>query len=454
MSIVVRFAPSPTGFIHVGNLRAALLNYLFALKYKGSFILRVDDTDTERSEARFEAAIKEDLSWLGLTYDITFNQSHRFERYAEAAEYLKTIGRLYPCYETQDELDFLRKRQLSQGKPPIYNRQALALTEADKEKFTAEGRVPHWRFKLVEDETTWQDLIRGHVSFKGLFASDPVLIREDGVPLYTLPSVVDDMDYGITHIIRGEDHVTNTAVQIQLLHALKGLSGVKLDHMTYAHFSLIIDADGQGFSKRAGSLSISTLRQAGIEPMAIHSLLGKLGTSDPMEPRHSLDDLAADLDFNRFSRSAPKFSLEDLYKMNAKYLHSLPFDEVLPRLKSILPDVTAEFWCAVGGNVNHLSELPYWWDVCRGSIVPVVEDADKAFILKALETLPDDTWNENTWLTWTNTLKDVTHRKGKELFMPLRLALTGKPHGPEMKAFLPLIKPEIVRRRLAESIEK
>lgn len=449
MSVVVRFAPSPTGFIHVGNLRAALLNYLFALKNKGSFILRIDDTDLERSEERFENAIKEDLAWLGLNYSDTFNQSHRFDRYAEAAEHLKSSGRLYPCYETQDELDFLRKRQLSQGNPPIYNRQALNLTDSEKAKFHAEGRKPHWRFKLVEDETSWNDMIRGPVSFHGLFASDPILIREDGIPLYTLPSVVDDMDYGVTHIIRGEDHVTNTAVQIQLLKALKDLPGIKRAQMDYAHFSLIIDASGEGFSKRTGSLSIRSLREEGIEPIAIHSLLAKLGTSQPMEPRHALTDLATELDFSTFSRSTPKFSVEDLHKMNAKYLHSLPFDEIAPRLKAILPAVTPEFWQVVGGNVDHLSEITYWWEACNGAINSIVED--KEFIWKALELLPLGNWDEETWSNWTGALKEVTGRKGKELFMPLRLALTGRSHGPEMKQFLPLMKPDIVRQRLTDA---
>ncbi len=446
MSVVVRFAPSPTGFIHVGNLRAALLNYLFAAKNQGSFMLRIDDTDLERSEARFETAIKEDLKWLGLTYDVTFNQSHRFDRYVQAVELLKTTGRLYPCYETQEELDFLRKRQLSQSKPPIYNRQALSLTEADKAKFEAEGRKPHWRFNLVEDETSWNDMIRGQVTFQGLFASDPVLIREDGIPLYTLPSVVDDMDYGVTHIIRGEDHVTNTAVQIQLLNALKNLDGIKCDHMDYAHFSLIVDASGEGFSKRTGSLSIGSLREEGIEPMAIHSLLAKLGTSDPMEPRHTLNKLADGLDFSKFSRSAPKFSVEDLHKMNAKYLHSLPFSEIAPRLQAILPEVTEEFWHVVGGNVDHLAEITHWWSVCQGTVESVIEDP--AFIAQALALLPEGSWDEQTWSTWTNALKEATGRKGKDLFMPLRLALTGRPHGPEMKQFLPLMSRDAVVARL------
>lgn len=447
MSVVVRFAPSPTGFIHVGNLRAALLNYLFAVKYQGNFMLRIDDTDLERSEIRFETAIKEDLQWLGLNYDVTFNQSHRFDRYAQAAEYLKSIGRLYPCYETQEELDFLRKRQLSQGKPPIYNRQALNLSDAEKAKFEAEGRKPHWRFKLVEDETSWSDMIRGQVTFQGLFASDPVLIREDGVPLYTLPSVVDDMDYGVTHIIRGEDHVTNTAVQIQLLKALKNLDGIKTSQMEYAHFTLIVDASGEGFSKRTGSLSIGSLREEGVEPMAIHSLLAKLGTSEPMEPRHTLKELADGLDFSKFSRSAPKFSVDDLHKMNAKYLHSLPFNEIAPRLQAILPEVTETFWRVVGGNVDHLSEISYWWSVCYGTIESVVEDS--AFIARALSLLPEGDWNDETWSNWTNALKEATGRKGKELFMPLRLALTGRPHGPEMKQFLPLMNQDNVRHRLS-----
>jgi glutamyl-tRNA synthetase len=451
MSVVVRFAPSPTGFIHVGNLRAALLNYLFALKHKGTFILRIDDTDLARSELRYEEAIKHDLKWLGLEYAITFNQSSRFARYEEAVEYLKATGRLYPCYETQDELDFMRKRQLSQGKPPVYNRQALTLTPEQTQAYEVEGRKPHWRFKLEETETSWHDMIRGPVSFSGAFASDPVLIRGDGVPLYTLPSVVDDMDYGVTHIVRGEDHVTNTAVQIQILNALKGLDGIKTHTMEFAHFSLIVDASGQGFSKRAGSLSIGNLRQEGVEPMAIHSVLAKLGTSDPMEPYHDLDALAASFEFSKFSRSSPKFSVEDLHKMNAKYLHSLPYELVEDKLKTILPGVTAQLWQVVGGNINNLSEISYWWQVCYGSVGSVVEDT--AFIQEALNLLPQDVWDDATWSKWTTSLKEKTGRKGKDLFMPLRLVLTGEEHGPEMRLLLPLMGRELTTNRLREALK-
>ncbi len=451
MSAIVRFAPSPTGYIHIGNLRAALLNYLFALKNKGTFILRIDDTDTERSKQEYEDALKEDLAWLGLTYQETFNQSQRFKRYEEAADYLKSIGRLYPCYETSAELEFLRKHALSQGKTPVYNRQALSLTEEDRQKLEAEGHRPHWRFKLTEDETVWEDLIRGHVSFSGVFASDPVLIREDGVPLYTLPSVVDDMDYGVTHVIRGEDHVTNTATQIQILKALKDFPGIKRSEMTYAHFSLIVDASGQGFSKREGSLSIRSLRAEGIEPMAIHSILAKLGTSDTIEPKHTLSELAEDLDWSKFSRSSPQFSIQDIHKMNAKLLHSESFSVIESRLKEIIPDITESFWMAVGGNVNHLSELSYWWDVCHGTIEP--KGNDKDYLSQALNSIPES-WTVETWGAWTALLKEKTGRKGKELFMPLRLALTGREHGPEMKTFLPLIEPSLVRARIQLLLEQ
>lgn len=447
MSIVVRFAPSPTGFIHVGNLRAALLNYLFALKHKGTFVLRIDDTDLARSESRFEEAIKYDLNWLGLNHAFTFNQSERFARYNEAIEYLKEQGRLYPCYETPEELDFMRKRQLSQGKPPIYNRHALTLTNEQKQGYEVEGRKPHWRFKLDTDSATeWEDMIRGSVSFSGAFTSDPVLIREDGVPLYTLPSVVDDMDYGITHIIRGEDHVTNTAVQIQLLKALKDFPGVKTHTMTFAHFSLIVDVSGQGFSKRDGSLSIAKLREEGVEPMAINSVLAKIGTSDAMEPYQDLSVLADAFEFSKFSRSSPKFAAEDVHKMNAKYLHSLPYELVEEKLTKILPGVTAEFWNVAGANINHLSEINHWWQVCNGSIDAIVED--KAFVQTALDLLPQGEWSEDTWSQWTGAVKEKTGRKGKELFMPLRLALTAQPHGPEMKRLLPLIGRETVQSRL------
>ncbi len=452
MSVVVRFAPSPTGFIHIGNLRAALLNYLFAIKNKGQFILRIDDTDLERSEDRYESAIKEDLSWLGLNHDVTFNQSSRFDRYNEAIEHLKFAGRLYPCFETQDELDFMRKRQLSQGKPPIYNRQALELSETQKQALLDDGRSPHWRFKLRAGETGWSDMIRGDVMFHDAFASDPVLIRADGVPLYTLPSVVDDMDYGVTHIIRGEDHVTNTAVQIQILEALKNLGGTKTSSMECAHFSLIVDASGRGFSKRAGDLSIRSLRKDGIEPMALHSLLGKLGTSDPIAPRHTLLELAEEFAFSKFSRSTPKFSVEDVEKINSKYLHSLPYVEVESRLRAILPDITEVFWSVVGGNVSHLSELVYWWEVCHGKIDSVIEEVE--VVKSAFDLLPSDGWNESTWTEWTSAIKAVTGKKGKELFMPLRLVLTGRAHGPEMKRFLPLIDRSIVLERLTEAAGK
>lgn len=452
MSVVVRFAPSPTGFIHVGNLRAALLNYLFALKHKGTFILRIDDTDLARSEARYEEAIKYDLNWLGLNHQLTFNQSSRFDRYNEAIEYLKEQGRLYPCYETPEELDFMRKRQLSQGKPPIYNRQALTLTEAQKQAYADEGRNPHWRFKIdTSDKVEWDDMIRGAVSFNGAFTSDPVLIREDGVPLYTLPSVVDDMDYGVTHIVRGEDHVTNTAVQIQLLKALKDFPGVKTHAMTFAHFSLIVDVSGQGFSKRDGSLSIAKLREEGVEPMAINSVLAKIGTSDAMEPYQDLSVLADAFDFSKFSRSSPKFSADDVHKMNAKYLHSLPYERVKEKLIKLLPGVTAEFWDVAGANINHLSEINHWWQVCNGNVDGVVED--KAFVATALELLPKDEWTDATWQQWTTAIKEATGRKGKELFMPLRLALTAQPHGPEMKRLLPLIGLETVEARLQRALE-
>lgn len=446
MTAVVRFAPSPTGNIHIGNLRAALINYLFALKEGGEFILRIDDTDQERSKEEYVTSIMEDLEWLGLKYAQTFRQSSRFDRYEVAADLLKKTGRLYPCYETADELDFMRKRQLSQGKPPIYNRQALDLTAEQIKKYEGEGRKPHWRFKLLSTDIEWTDLIRGEVRFNGANLSDPVLIREDGIPLYTLPSVVDDMDYGVTHIVRGEDHVTNTAVQIQILEALETLPGIKTAKMTYGHFTLIADADGKGFSKRLGSLSIQSLRGQGIEPMAIHSLLAKLGTSDPMEPYLSLQDLANSLDFSKFSRATPKFDVADLERMNTKYLHHLPFKAIEARLRENIPDITEEFWKAVGGNVNHLAEIRQWWDVCHKELNPIVEEPD--YIKLALDTLPVSSWDVETWTNWTNILKEKTGRKGKELFMPLRLAITGESHGPDMKAFLPLIDKALVIKRL------
>jgi glutamyl-tRNA synthetase len=424
----VRFAPSPTGLLHVGNARPALLNWLMARQAGGRFLLRMDDTDGERSREEYAEAIKEDLRWLGLDWDEFAVQSQRLDRYFAAAEKLKATGQLYPCYETPEELGLKRKVALQAGRPPIYDRGALKLSEEARSKLEAEGRNPHWRFKLEHEDIEWVDLVRGAVHFNGAHLSDPVLIREDDRPLYTLSSVVDDIELDVTHILRGEDHVSNTAVQIQLFLALGGVVPV------FAHLPLVADAAGQGLSKRLGSLSLQALRDSGLEAMTLNSYLARLGSSDPIEPVTDLKELAEKFDISRFGRGTPRFDPEELDLLNARILHLLEFDAVKDRLSD---DFDATLWNAVRPNLTKLSDAKLWHDICRDSLKPVIEDAD--FTRTAAEQLPPEPWDEATWGTLTSALKTATGRKGKALFMPLRLALTGLDHGPELKVLLPLI---------------
>jgi len=438
MVIRVRFAPSPTGLLHIGNARAALMNWLFARHHalrgeEATFLYRLDDTDSERSDPLYVKAIEEDLSWLGLTYDQAAKQSERFDRYGLAVETLKASGRLYPCYETPEELDFKRKRQLARHEPPIYDRTALKLTQEERRAFEAEGRKPHWRFKLLSESIHWDDLIRGSNDFHGDHLSDPVLVRGDGAYLYTLTSVVDDIEFGITHIIRGEDHVTNTAVQIQLFEALGGES----DALNFAHVPLLLDVQGAPLSKRLGSLSLSVLRESGLEPMAINSFLARLGTSLPIEPHLTLDELAENFSLSIFSRASPRFDPAELMTLNHKLLQLMPYEHVQERLREIAPLITNEAWNAIRGNLQNLEEATQWEPICYGHIIPVINDRD--YLDTALVNLPPEPWDTSTWAAWTEVIKEKTGRKGKELFMPLRQALTGKEHGPEMKELLPLI---------------
>ncbi len=433
MSVFVRFAPSPTGLLHIGNIRAALFNYLFARRHGGRFLLRMDDTDQVRSTPEYEEGIKRDLSWLGLNWTDYAQQSTRTGRYAEELERLKASGRVYPCFETQGELDLKRKTQLGRGLPPVYDRAALKLTDAQREALLAKGMKPHWRFKLEHIDVSWDDRIQGHKTFPASSLSDPVLVREDGVPLYTFCSVVDDADMGITHIIRGEDHVTNTAVQIQIWQALSDKPVP-----SFAHYPLLVSADGKEMSKRLGSFSIAQMRdEAHIEAMAINSLLAKLGTSDPIAPYADMDSLAASFDLSRISRATPKFDLEELKHISAKILHHAPFDSVSARLDALgLGHVTPDFWEAVRANLETIEDVRLWWKVAHGPVEPRLDDP--AFAQAAAAVLPNGAWDVNTWQVWTNAVKDRTGRKGKELFMPLRLALTGTDHGPELKVLLPL----------------
>ena len=434
MSVIVRFAPSPTGHMHIGNLRQASINWLFAKKQGGKVILRFDDTDPERCREEFKGAIMEDLSWLGLTWDSVEHQSKRFDRYELAREKLVAAGRLYPCFETPDELALKRKTQLGRGLPPIYDRAALSLTEAQKQQFLSEGRKPHWRF-LVEDKTVdWHDLAVGAMHFKGGDLGDPIIIREDGSYLYTLPSVVDDIEFAITHIIRGEDHLANTAVQSQIFEALGAKPPI------FAHLPLLLDASGGKLSKRLGALSARALRNdIGLEPQSIISLLARLGTSEPIEAIRDVNRLIEAFSFDKFSRAQPKFDEEELYRINAKLMHEMPFADISYRLKAMeLDGIDEAFWNVVRPNLAKLKDIADWWQMARGDVLPIVEDA--VYIRDALAALPPKSdWNEGIWQVWTNALKETTGRKGKVLFMPLRQALTGMDHGPEMPVLLLLI---------------
>ncbi len=446
MTISVRFAPSPTGRLHVGNIRLALVNWLFARKAGGSFLLRLDDTDDERSTPEFAEAIEADLSWLGLGWDRRARQSDRLQRYSEAAESLKAAGRLYPCYETADELGLKRKSLLARSLPPLYDRAALRLTAEDRARHEAEGRRPHWRFKLDHAPVAWTDLVRGPAHFEGAALSDPVLIREDGRPLYTLSSVVDDIDFAISHVIRGEDHVANTAVQIQLWQALGGtVPG-------FAHLPLLTDAGGQGLSKRLGSLSVSALRdEEGLEPMALLSLLARLGTADAIEPVRSLEALIAGFDMTRVSRATPKFDAEELKRLNARLLHEMPFAEAAPRMEALgFAGANERFWRTVRPNLGRFAEVAEWWQITHAPVTPAAPDP--GFIAAAAALLPPEPWSEATWGVWVERIKAETGVKGKALFLPLRLALTGREHGPELKNLLPLIGRNRALARLSGTV--
>ncbi|MCL4716723.1 MAG: glutamate--tRNA ligase [Hyphomonadaceae bacterium] len=441
MSIRLRFAPSPTGRIHVGNVRTALLNWLFAIREGGQVLLRIDDTDLARSTKEFEQGIEDDLTWLGLKWQERANQSHRFDVYEKAAAKLKQTGLLYPCYETEEELDRRRKIAQATGKPPVYDRAALKLTEADRARLEAEGRKPHWRFKLSGARKDWVDLVRGPQSIDTASLSDPVLIREDGAFLYTLPSVVDDIDFKITHIVRGEDHVTNSGVQIEMFEALGG------DVPAFGHFPLLVGADGGALSKRIGSLGVGELAAEGYEPMAVLSHLAKIGTSDPVEARLTIEQLAAEFAFEKIGRAPARFDPEELKRVNAAVLHQLDYAVVKERLARLEADRGEAFWNAVRANIQLLPQARQWAHIVDGPIEPFI--SDRAFAAAALEALPSGAYDANSWSAFTGAVKEKTGAKGKALFMPLRQALTGLDHGPEMAALFALIGEEKARKRLS-----
>jgi glutamyl-tRNA synthetase len=440
MSIRLRFAPSPTGRLHVGNVRTALLNWLYARGQGGQMLLRIDDTDFARSTKEFEDGIDADLAWLGLNWDERANQSRRTDAYTEAAEKLKAAGLLYPAYETEEEIDRKRKIAQATGRPPIYDRAALKLTDADRAAFEAQGRKPHWRFKLSGARREWTDMVRGPQSIDTASLSDPVLIREDGAFLYTLPSVVDDVDFKITHIVRGEDHVTNSGVQIEIFKALGG------PVPEFGHFPLLVGADGEALSKRLGSMSVMDLRAQGYEPMAVLSHLAKLGTSDPVEARLSFEQLVAEFSFDKIGRAPARFDPEELKRVNAAVLHQTDYAAVRERLAKLGADKGEAFWNAVRANLVLLPDVTEWVRIVEGPIDPVVND--KAFASAAADVLPQGAYDASTWQAFTNAVKEKTGAKGKALFMPLRQALTGMDHGPEMAALFPLIGEARARKRL------
>ena len=438
MTIVTRFAPSPTGRLHVGNIRTALHNWLLARKHGGRFLLRIDDTDMARSREEFVAEIRDDLAWLGLTWDGEARQSERLAVYDAAFERLRAAGRVYPCYESARELELKRKVLLGRGLPPVYDRAALTLGEGERAHKEAAGIAPHWRFRLDHAEPiAWDDAIRGHQQFDAALLSDPVIRRADGSWLYMLPSAIDDIEMSVTHVLRGEDHVSNTAVQLQMFTALGSAPP------RFAHEALLVGSEGK-LSKRIGSLSVDALREAGIEAAAMAALLARLGTSQPVEPIADRQVLVDSFDLAQFGRAPARFDEAELERLNAAILHRSDFAAVSDRLP---PGMDAAGWRAVRPNIAHLGEAEEWWRIVTGPIAaPEFAPEDRAFLAQAADALE---WGENPWRSLTGALKARTGRKGRALFLPLRQALTGLDHGPEMAELLPLIGEAEARRRLA-----
>lgn len=442
MQVTVRFAPSPTGYLHIGNARTALMNALVARQQGGRYVLRLDDTDRARSEDRFAAAIEEDLAWLGVAPDLVVRQSDRFERYEAAVARLKQAGLLYPCFETAEELETRRKRRLARRLPPIYDRAGLFLDDAARQQLAEEGCRPHWRFLLPNfdqdprevrpTQVTWSDLCRGEQSVDLGSVSDPVLIREDGTFLYTLPSVVDDIELGISHVVRGDDHVTNTGVQIAIFQALDAAPP------RFGHHNLLVRADGEALSKRSGALSLRSLRDSGYEAMAVASLAVLTGTSHAIEAVSSLDRLADIVDLTSISRSAATFDPGDLDNLNAAVLQAYDYAAVADRLEALGVGGGEAFWMAVRDNLTRLSDAVDWWQVVTGPIEPTVDPADHELLSVAADLLPEEPWDETTFSTWTKAVGKASGRKGRALFAPLRLALTGRSAGPELRRLMPL----------------
>lgn len=433
MSVTTRFAPSPTGYLHVGNLRTAVMNWMVSRKAGGTFILRIDDTDQERSRDEYADQIRRDLEWLGLTWDREEKQSARFDRYTAAADRLRADERLYACYETPVELDLKRKAQLASGRPPVYDRAALKLTDEERARLAAE-RDPHWRFLLDREEIRFDDLIRGAQKVDAASLSDPVLFRADGQLLYTLASVVDDAEMGVTHVVRGADHVTNTGAQIQIFRALG------TDAPAFAHHSLLTGADGEALSKRLGTLALKDLREAGVEPLALVSFMARLGASLPVEVITDLDAAVEAFDLGQFGMAPTKFSSDELSIHSAKTLRALPYAAVADRLEDLGLTDAEGFWAVIGPNLDRLDQVPDWQRILTDGAEPVIAPEDREFVETALGLMPDKPWDAETWSVWTKAVKTATGRKGRGLFMPLRRLLTGMDHGPDMAALMPMLK--------------
>ena len=440
MTTVTRFAPSPTGLLHLGNIRTALINWLYARTNNGKFILRIDDTDLERSKDEYISQIKYDLDWLGIDYDETFNQSSRFDRYREQFEKLKADGRIYPCYETPEELERKRKLLIAAGGKQVYDRSAMELTDQQKKDYEAEGRKPHWRFLLKTERMKWDDLLKGEIDIDLTSLSDPVLFREDGVPLYTFSSAVDDIDYDITNVIRGDDHTSNTAVQVEIINALDQ------NKITFAHHALLKASSGDKLSKRDNVISISSFREANMEPISILSLLATIGTSNSIELKDNIDQIKSEFKLSTISTSPGRIEIDVLDALNKKQVQKYNFSEIEERLKKIDEKIDQKFWETIRGNLNVVEDIKQWTDIVFNS--ETIKPSDKDYIKIAMELIPDDPWNDETWGLWTSAIKEKTGRKGKELFLPLREAFTGLNHGPEMKLLIQLLGREKIIERV------
>jgi len=440
MTVITRFAPSPTGLLHLGNIRTALINWLYARTHNGKFILRIDDTDQERSKDEYTSKIKYDLEWLGIDYDDTFNQSSRFERYREQFQKLKADGRIYPCYETPEELERKRKLQMASGGKQVYDRSSLSLTDQEKKAYEDKGRKPHWRFLLLTERLKWNDLLKGELDIDLTSLSDPVLFREDGVPLYTFTSAVDDIDYNITNVIRGDDHTSNTAVQIEIINA------IDKNRITFAHHALLKASSGDKLSKRDNVISIDSFRKSNLEPLAILSLLATIGTSQSIELKDSINQIISEFKLETISTSPGRIETDVLSALNKKQVQKLNFDDVRERLKNIDEKIDEKFWNMIRSNLETVEGVKQWSDIVFYS--KIIEVEDKEYIKSAMELIPNDPWDENTWELWTSAIKEKTGRKGRELFLPLREAFTGMKHGPEMKLLIQLIGREKILERV------